>query len=187
MSIKPAHITHFFLGVFLGVIALIAMNFIGFYVHEFGYSSSAALWTMAKQESSLTITYTYDLFAGVLHVPRSNLSELPWIFAVLSMLIIGLVYFLLAVMICRWGKIKHNRRAKAFVYIPFLILFGKDIFLSLICKIRYCNFITSGFVQLIVDLLMLIALVVFFVDLTFPRTVELEKIGKKKNSKKNHV
>jgi hypothetical protein len=180
MGLKPQHVTYFFLAVFLGVVGLIVLNFIGFYVHEFGSSSSAALWTMAKHESTLTITYTYDAFATVLKVPRSTIAGLPWHFALLGTFIVGLVYLLLAVLVVKWNRIKHNKRARTFVYIPFGLLFAKDIVFTLGCKAVYCNDILTAKVQLIADLLILIALVILFLDLIFLRTVDMNEMPKKK-------
>jgi hypothetical protein len=174
---KAQDVTYFFLAVFLAVLGLIVLNYVGFYVHEFGTSSSAALWTMTKQESTLTLNYEYDTFLGFLKVPRSVIPGLPWHFAILATVIAGLVLLCLAVLIGRWRQVKHHARRKAFIFIAFGILFVKDVLFSLGCRLYYCNSILTAKIGFIADILILLALCVFFVDIVFAKLkyVEIKK------------
>lgn len=166
------------LAIILALVTFIILNYCQYYVHEFGHASAAVLYTMGRQEPSVSINFTYIDYkiplAGVgLKVPQQTITNVPrimWVYGVLFTIMFyaavscGIMYLL-----TRIRRLRENKRiGLALVGVVGLLILN-DIVSNLFCGTDgldiYCSnsflMVFSG----VVLFFMLVVLGFFYIEL----------------------
>jgi len=174
------------IGIILAIILVLTLNYIQFYVHELGHANSVVLYSFAKNQSSLTINFTYNDFLGkeFLKVPQQTIAPIPKIMLSYGVIFTMIFYAFIFLLVARLKIVRGNKFLEYPLVISLLTLVLQDIAMNIFCGtdgLRLdCSILAIQILTILFNAILLLSFGFFFAMLIiFIKNKKLQKEVKK--------